>query len=936
MNKNCNPQILLIEQDTYLEQNLLPVFQNRKYCVQKAATSSEALQKCSNNDYDLILISEDAFSNLMEFVKDLKSVSRAKFMIFTSRLEINSALEFIGDKAIQIYEGKPINSDKISKIVNQIMKKGSSTGQKELKIKRLDGLLEAARQINHLILKEKNIKGMMRKASEILLKTKNYSGCSIFLITGNGLENVAISGDCLIGTEKCESFKDQTQLPGFFQEVVAKRTMKIHIKAEMCDCNSEQKSSLNLAIVPMQTNQKVTGFLNICYEPNKSIDDKERHLFQEVADDLAFAREKIQTEDSLKESERLYRLLAENANDFILLHDLEGYILFFNQAGIQLTGFSEEEIYNMRVQDLIAPEYLNSLKIRKNQRIKGNHSNRRYEIEFINKYDERIPVEVVSTPFEMDDNIQGILVIGHDITEHKKNQKHLQFVHNIYRDTIENAKGIPYRLNYGDQKYQFIGAGVKEVFGIEPSEMNFTNMKKMVKGALVVDQQAPDDYKKYGKMFRNGQVDNYNVELKILTPDGIQKWVSDRSVPIKNESGDVIGSMGIMEDITERKELEEQLLQSQKLESIGNLAAGVAHDFNNMLAVIKGRTQMALLGNRDDVEIEKDLKEVLDASERAADLTKQMLLFSRKKSMEFKPINLNTVISELLKMLKRLIGEDISVITDFDPDIWTIKADKVNMNQVIMNMAVNARDAMPEGGNLIIKTKNISIDRKAAHEKKGLKPGEYVQLQIEDTGSGMRPDIVDKIFDPFFTTKGRAKGTGMGLAVAYGIIKKHNGFVYVDSEVGRGSCFEIYLPAIKTRSTRSRKRKPRVDFDEFKGQGESILVVEDEPTVRKTFRHFLSFGSYQVDTAKNSQQALELFKKNQVKYDLVISDIILPDMNGIDLVEKIRNIKPVRILLVSGYPENESNLERITTEHLPFIQKPFDLKDLLAKVKKIL
>ena len=530
----------------------------------------------------------------------------------------------------------------------------------------------------------------------------------------------------------------------------------------------------------------------------------------------------------------------------------------------------------------------------------------------------------------------GAMGILRDITEIKEYEKQLEYVHDIYRKTIENANGIPYRLNYDDGKYEYMGRGIEKVFGIESQEIGFNEIGKRVVDSRVLDAKGPDDLKEYGKWFRKGKLDKYNVELKISLDEGEEKWVVDRSLPIKDSSGKVIGSMGIMQDITDRKRLEEQLLQSQKLESIGNLAAGVAHDFNNMLAVIKGRTQMALMNYEQGKSINEDINEVLDASDRAAELTKQMLLFSRKKVMQFQPLDLNKSIKDLLKMLNRLIGEDIDIITKFEPDIWTIKADEVNLNQVIMNISVNARDAMPSGGELYIKTKNVELDSSDLPDEYGVTTGNYVKLSIKDTGKGIDEDIIDKIFDPFFTTKGRAKGTGMGLAVVYGIIKKHNGFIDVHSKHGKGTSFLIYLPALNKKTGNKNPAKQKKNNKDIKGNGEHILFVEDNPDVTQTFKSFLNYGGYTMDAAENGARARELFSKHMNKYELVISDIVLPDINGVELIDKLCQIKDIPCLLVSGYPEDKYNRDKIQQQNIPFLQKPVDLSKLLMKIKKIL
>jgi len=533
-------------------------------------------------------------------------------------------------------------------------------------------------------------------------------------------------------------------------------------------------------------------------------------------------------------------------------------------------------------------------------------------------------------------NVIGAMGILRDITEVKEYEKQLEYVHDIYRKTIENANGIPYRLSYNEGKYEYMGHGIEKVFGIDSREIGFNEVGNMVVDSRVLDTKGPDDLVEYGKWFKQGKLDKYNVELKIRLDEGEEKWVVDRSLPIKDSSGKVIGSMGIMQDVTERKKLEEQLLQSQKLESIGNLAAGVAHDFNNMLAVIKGRTQMALMNYEREDSVNEDLNEVLDAADRAAELTKQMLLFSRKKVMQFKPVNLNRTIKDLLKMLKRLIEEDIEIITKFDPEIWTIKADEVNLNQVIMNISINARDAMPSGGELYIKTKNVMLERSDLPDKYGVKTGRYVKLSIKDSGNGIDDDIIDKIFDPFFTTKGRAKGTGMGLAVVYGIIKKHDGFIDVNSKPDEGTSFLIYLPALDSRPGNKHPTTQAKNNKNIKGNGEHILFVEDNPDVTQTFKSFLNYGGYTMDAAETGARAMELFSKQMDKYELVISDIVLPDISGVELIDKLCQVKDISYLLVSGYPEDKYNRDKIQQKNIPFLQKPVDLNKLLIKIKEIL
>ncbi len=388
----------------------------------------------------------------------------------------------------------------------------------------------------------------------------------------------------------------------------------------------------------------------------------------------------------------------------------------------------------------------------------------------------------------------------------------------------------------------------------------------------------------------------------------------------------------IIKDKTYVKELEEKFCQSQKLESIGRLAGGVAHDFNNFLTAISGFAYLSIINLDDREEVRKNLEKILNSSEKAANVTKQLLAFSRKQIAKPEIHNINDNIKDLEKVINKTVGEDIEVIIDLEQNLWSVKVDPSQIDQILMNLIVNARDAMPKGGKLIIRTRNKILDEIYVKGHPNVEKGEYVMIEIGDTGTGMTEEVKSHLFEPFFTTKEKGKGTGLGLATVYGIVKQNNGYIWVYSELGVGTTFKIYFP--KCYEVEERVYKAKTDLSK-EGRGK-ILLAEDDDMIREFIINTLKQNGYEVISAEDGLKALELFSKND-DITLVLSDLIMPKMSGMELIKKVKMIRPdVKILAMTGYSEEvlEDKIESI--EDYPLLEKPFTALKLIETVKKLI
>jgi PAS domain S-box-containing protein len=399
----------------------------------------------------------------------------------------------------------------------------------------------------------------------------------------------------------------------------------------------------------------------------------------------------------------------------------------------------------------------------------------------------------------------------------------------------------------------------------------------------------------------------------------------------RNESGGFEGVMGILSDITEHQQTREQLRQAQKMEAIGHLAGGVAHDFNNLLTVISGNCELAMMQLGEDNPARIELREIRTTSGRAANLTRQLLAFSRKQVIQPRLLNANDTLHDMDRMLRRIIGETIELGCELHPAAWTVRVDPAQLEQVIVNLAVNARDAMEKGGRLTIRTCNETADD--LDPGSGVSPGDYLVIEISDTGCGMPPDVVEHIFEPFFTTKPEGVGTGLGLATVYGIIHQSEGHVQVRSALGEGTTFRILLPRQHSVPVEEREKCQR----EIPGGSETLLVVEDEPAVRRMTVDSLKRQGYTVHEAGNGRMALELARRLGAEINLVVSDVVMPEMGGVEFVSQLRQLRPdMPVLFLSGYSEEAIRRHGELQADARLLQKPFDLHELHSHVRELL
>jgi PAS domain S-box-containing protein len=676
------------------------------------------------------------------------------------------------------------------------------------------------------------------------------------------------------------------------------------------------------------------------------------------------AADLLRSYSALRESEERFRELAELLPQPVFELDREGSFTYSNRCGFKTFGYTQDDLdKGVNAVQLYIPEERERVKQNIRKRLAGEEF-KDHEYTGLKKDGSTFPMLVYSIPIIREGKPVGVRGIVLDITERRRMEEELQKAHDQLElevaertaelktaneklsGEIEERERAAEALRLSKLRYQtlFESAPVGIWHAAPDGSGDIVNegllkiagmTQETVRGEGWASGLHPEDkervYREWSA-FVQGK-GPYESTYRFRHPDGAVRHVLGQAVPEIGLEGEILGFIGTLTDITEQKHLETKLQEAQKMEAVGTLAGGIAHDFNNLLQAILGYADLLRLRKGKDEPRSRELQEIISASKRGAELTQQLLTFSRRVESKLRPTDLNLGIENTRKIFARTLPKMIEIDLLLSDNLSFVNADPGQMEQILMNLAVNAKDAMPDGGKLTIKTGNVILDEEYCRTHPEAIPGEYVLLEVSDTGHGMAEETLKHIFDPFFTTKGLAEGTGLGLAMVYGIVKSHNGYITCTSDFGTGTTFKIYLPAVE------QEEKPEmvVEKDLCRGGTETILLVDDEGFVRDVARQILTEFGYTVIVANDGESALQLYEQERGRVDLVILDLIMPGIGGRKCLEKLLKINPkAKIVVASGFSTIEPIKETVEAGAKGFIGKPYEMKGFLKVVREVL
>jgi PAS domain S-box-containing protein len=654
-----------------------------------------------------------------------------------------------------------------------------------------------------------------------------------------------------------------------------------------------------------------------------------RKLEQKMAQAELEIRARQEVEKALRESEEKYRRIFENAVVGFFQSTPQGRFIIVNPAFARMLRYESPAELLSSISDIATQYYVHAQdRQRYTQALDARGYVENFECEACCKDGSHIWVSKSASVHRGEDQrilyYEGIAV---DISDRKRAQDALRHAEIKYSRLVQTmTDGFAATDMQG--RIQEFNPAFRSMLGYTDDELRRMTYQAFTpdqwhafEGDIIARQVLPRQYSDvYEKEYRRSDGTIFPVEL--------------RTYLIRDDAGLPSGMWAIVRDITERKKLQAQLIQAQKMEAVGRLAGGVAHDYNNMLSVIMGYTELVLERLDQQDPMHADLSEVLTAAKHSRDITRQLLAFARRQTISPKVLDLNESVDGMLKMLRRLIGEDIDLAWRPATGLWPIKMDPSQLDQILANLCVNARDAIAGVGKITIETDKVILDNAYCSDHAGFVPGEFTVLSVSDDGGGMDRQTLDNLFEPFFTTKGVGEGTGLGLATVYGIVKQNEGFINVYSEPGQGSTFRIYLPRHAGEAEETRMEPPDARIN---GRGETILFVEDEPAILMLGRKILENLGYQVLGAITPSEAIRLAEEHAGEVDLLITDVVMPEMNGRDLASQLQSLYPeMKILFMSGYTANVIAHRGILDDGVNFIQKPFSKDGLAAKVRATL
>ncbi|MBN1290845.1 MAG: PAS domain S-box protein [Candidatus Latescibacteria bacterium] len=639
--------------------------------------------------------------------------------------------------------------------------------------------------------------------------------------------------------------------------------------------------------------------------------------------------ERKKIENALRESEERFRNMADNSPVMIGVSDAEGNAVFLNRTYIEFRGstFGKErdggwiESLHPDDRERILRLHIDVINNKKSDSFEYRQKNHSGEYRWL--------LHAISPYFDSQGICLGFISSSYDITERKTAEDALRESENRLHQLVDNIREIVWLRDRETGEILYVNRSFESITG-------YSNELLLKNGSEFITKIHPEDAEQFIRASRELYKNNKPIhqDYRLKRADGTEIWIRSHAYPIQDNSGKTVRFSGVAEDITERKRLEAQFIQAQKMESIGRLAGGVAHDFNNLLTIINLSVEMASSSGLSEETINELIADIRNAGERGASLTRQLLAFSRKQIIEPIELNINDVIIQMDKLFRRLIGEDIELVTILDESIHTIKIDPGQIEQVLTNLIVNTRDAMPAGGKIIIETSEVLFDDDFVKFHPDVSSGEFVTISVSDTGTGMDEHVKANLFEPFFTTKDKGKGTGLGLSTCYGIMKQNNGSIRVYSEPGKGSTFIVNIPfygegAIDRYSIQER--------DDIHGGSETILIVEDDETIRKLTEQILDSSGYNIITAANGEEALVIAEKYKNIIHLVLTDVVMPLMSGRELATQLlASRQNIKIIYMSGYTDNTIVHHGLLDSGILFIQKPFSPSTLLRKIRQVL
>ncbi|MDQ7065563.1 MAG: response regulator [candidate division KSB1 bacterium] len=644
--------------------------------------------------------------------------------------------------------------------------------------------------------------------------------------------------------------------------------------------------------------------------------------------EAAERQKRRQVEEALRISQQKYRMLVDSLPDVIFQTDRKGRLIFLNPTWKEITGYDPETCHQKELVSFVATADRRRIAEQIRQLIAGRKKEYRGMMRLLTSEKSHRWVEIRATLLAGEPAESGISGLLRDITEKKKAEENLMREKNFSDSIISSIPGVFYLVDPGGRLQRW-NKNLEELTGCTGTEL------RRMRFAELFNEADRELIARAVKTVFSGHDMHFEARLHSADGAGRTFLLSGKRI-LHNDRPYMVGT-GI--DISEQKRTEaekqmlhEQLIQSQKMEAVGRLAGGIAHDFNNILSVIMGSSELLRSRHPQDAFVEEELQQIQVAAERAKELTSQLLAFSRKQTLEMKVVNLNEIIARVQKMLKRLLREDIELVIKLHPDLMNIKADPGQLEQVLINLAINAQDAMPDGGVITIETGHVAIEREKLPQFADLQAGDYTLLKFSDTGMGMDRATRAQVFDPFFTTK--KSGTGLGLSTVYGIIKQHGGHIWLESERGAGATFNIVFPQIPEKIMDGMFD---VKMPHQRGRNELVMVVEDDPAVRNIVTKMLQENNYRVIAVENPEKAIHLAAQKKDSIDLLLTDVIMPGLNGKELYEEVRRYCPqIRVLFMSGYTDDIINQDAFPASETHFLQKPFTMEKLCEKVREVL